>query len=239
MKADGTDGITETDGTVENANSAVSTQEGGQSSIAVAETAKQLETLQKQVELLTRQLQSSKDKAVAKTNQRIDNLEKDLKSVLQDALKNGQSVQDVLGSIEAEEERETKETLRELARAYKEGRSPTSTSRGSDDADGVDVTKVLRELELDETDTRVLAFKAQSFSSEAEAYRQGALLFKQITSKQPSAADMPTGVARTQGQPSNQEKLMQEYERRKENLRGQALINLKMEMRKKGLRSIG
>lgn len=239
MEADGTDGIANTDGTVGEATSSGSNQaDGKQGSIAVAETAKQLEILQKQINDLTRQLQSSKDKAVANTNKRIDSLEKDIKTVLQDALKSGQSVQDVLGNIEAEEERETKETLRELARAYREGRAPNSQSYGNDKQNGVDVTNVLRELELDETDTRVQAFRARSFSSEAEAYREGAKLVKQITSKQPSEADLPANVARTQAIPSNQEKLQQEYDRRKEGLRGQALINLKMEMRKKGLRSV-
>lgn len=240
MKADGTDGITKADGTVGDANSDSSNQGSGeQSSIAVADTAKQLNELQKQVEMLTRQLQSGKDKAVAKTNQRIDSLERDIKSVLRDALNKGQSVEDILGGIEQEEERETKETLRELARAYREGRAPSTPSYGSDGQNGVDVTQVLRELELDESDTRVQAFRARHFSSEAEAYREGAKLFKQITTKQPSEADLPASVARTQAIPSNQDKLMQEYEKRKEGLRGQALINLKMEMRKKGLRSIG
>lgn len=239
MSKDGTDGIANADGTVGEANSTGSNQASGeQGSIAVTETAKQIADLQKKIDDLTRTLQSSKDKAVANTNKRIDGLERDMKAVLREALSKGQSVQDVLGEIEDAEERDTKETLRELARAYREGKPFGGDARGGASTTGVDVTNVLRELELDENDTRVQAFRSKSFASEAEAYREAARLLKSITSKQPSDADMPSVVAGTSKNADAQTRLQQEYEKRKEGLRGQALINLKMEMRKKGLRSV-
>jgi hypothetical protein len=110
-----------------------------------------------------------------------------------------------------------------------------AAAQGSAQASGVDVTNVLRELELDETDTRVQEFRSRSFGSEAEAYREAAKLLKTISTRQPSAADMPSPVGRGATTATKLEQLRQEYDSRSKNLRGQQLINLKMEMRKKGL----
>jgi hypothetical protein len=234
MSLDGTDNA----GTTGTANSDSSNDGGQQSSITVTETAKQIQALRTQVEELTRGLQSSKDKGIAKTNQRIDSLEKDIKSVLKSAAQRGQSVQEVLGEIEADEERESREALLEMARAYKSERTSGANGLGGQQTSGVDVTNVLRELELDESDTRVQEFRARNFSSESEAYKQAALLLKSITTRQPSEADLPSGVAKGAMKPDEVQRLMQEYEQKSKNLRGQALVNLKMEYRKKGLRSI-
>lgn len=230
------DGEVRADGIEGEANSGNSSQGGNpQNSNAVSDTAAQLQALQRQVEDLQRSLQSAKDKGIARTNQRIDGLEKDLKSVLQSAASKGQSVQDVLGQIEADEEREAREALIELTRAFRAGQMPTTVSRGSD-ATGVNVTNVLRELELDESDRRVQEFRSRDFKSEAEAYREGAKLLKTISTKQPSDADMPSEVSRTRGNPDEQQRLMAEYEQGSKNLRGHALINYKMKMRQKGLK---
>lgn len=234
-----TDGKPVEDGTVADANLDSSSSEGGQqSSNAVTETAKQLKALQDRVDALTRSLQSEKDKAVARTNQRIDSLEKDVKTVLQSAMQKGQNIQDVLVQLEEQERQERDQALWEMAQAFRTGKMPTGNAFGSADQGGVDVTSVIRELELDENDVAVKAFRARSFSSETEAYREGAKLLKSITTKQPSAADLPSQVANGSGTPNKQDALMQEYNERAKGLRGQALINLKMEMRKKGLRSI-
>jgi polyhydroxyalkanoate synthesis regulator phasin len=144
----------------------------------------------------------------------------------------------VLGEIEADEERESREALLEMARAYKSERASGANGLGGQQTSGVDVTNVLRELELDESDTRVQNFRARNFSSESEAYREAALLLKSITSKQPSDADLPSGVAKGAMKPDEAQRLMQEYEQKSKTARGQALVNLKMEYRKKGLRSI-
>lgn len=236
---DGTDGKQVLDGTNEDANLEGSNSGNGQqSSNTVTATAKQLKELQDTVNALARSLQSEKDKAVARTNQRIDGLEKDLKEVLRSAAQRGQSVQDVLGEIEAQEEAETRRALFEMAQAFRSGQVPQQVTVGPNTGNGVDVTNVLRELELDEADMRVKEFRSRQFTSEAEAYREGAKLLKTITTKLPSDADMPSSVANGVSSQSKQDALMQEYTSRAKDLRGQALINLKAEMRKKGLRTL-
>lgn len=232
---DGKDSKDLNEGTVSAANAEGSNQEGSTlSSNAVAETAKQIKALQDKIDAMSRAMQSDKDKAVAKTNQRIDRLEGDLKSVLREAMKNGQSVQDILAEVEQTEERETRETLRELALAYRQGSLSNDGGRGSQPSEGAHATKVVSDLELDQTDVRVKAFMSRSFGSEAEAYKEAALLIKSIATKQPSEADIPSNVGGTHG-PNKLEALQQEYNTRSQNLRGNALIALKMEMRKKGL----
>lgn len=233
----GMDGKTVEDGTVEGANLEGSNSEGGQqSSNTGTDSATQLKALQDKVDALARSLQSEKDKGIARTNQRIDKLEGDIKDVLRTAVKSGKSTQDLLNEIEATEEAESRQAMREMALAFKTGKFPAMGGGGSADQNGVDVSSVIRELELDPEDIRVKAFVAKGYSSEAEAYREGAKLIKSIT--KPSDAELPSSVASGRSAPSKNEALMQEYIQKSQGLRGQALINLKMQYRKKGLREI-
>ena len=59
-----------------------------------------------------------------------------------------------------------------------------------------------------------------------------------IVNKTPTDADMPSGVAKGVSFTSRQDALWQEYRERSRNLRGNQLLSLKMEMRKKGLRDL-
>lgn len=231
---DGTDKA----GTVGAANLEGSDGDSQQSSITVTETDKQLKALQRQVDELTRTLQSQKDKGIAKTNQRIDSLEKDVKSVLRTAHQRGQSVQDVLTEMEALEEAESRAALLEMAQAFKSGRIPGTFAQGSAEQTGVDVTNVLRDLELDVEDVRVKEFASRQFASESEAYREAARLVKSISTKRPSGGDQPSFESKGAPTASKEEALRQEYAERSKDLRGQQLMNLKMEMRKKGLRDL-
>lgn len=196
-------------------------------------TVEQFSKIQEQIEALRRQMQSSKDKAVKRTEERLEGLERDVKTVLQTALKQGKrDISDVLAEIEESEEAETRELLRKMALTYKEGgfqRDERGSSTG-----GVDVEGVIQELELDKSDPRVSEFRTRQFASREEAYREAAKLLKLIT-KQPSEADRPSDVAKRQEYATKQEQLMAEYRERAKNLRGRDLIDLKFEMRKKGL----
>lgn len=210
-----------------------SNQEGR--SAAQYVTVEDFQRIQQSLEAVRRQLQSGHDKGVKKLDQRVEGIEQNLKSLLQNASRSGQSVDELLGQLEAEEEREAREATLEIARALREGRFPAAGSGGTGQQTGVDVSAVLTELEMDESDTRVQDFRAKKFTSEAEAYREAAKLLKKIQSTQPDDADTPSPESRTrQGKP-NQAQLMQEYQRRSAPLHGQALLRLKKEMRDKGL----
>ncbi|HEY6020180.1 MAG TPA: hypothetical protein VIY48_09845 [Candidatus Paceibacterota bacterium] len=200
-----------------------------QEHVSVAEFNK----LQNTIESLRRSLQSDKDKGVKKVNERVSALEGDLRTVLQSAMKEGRSIGDVLDAIEQEEERSTRQTLKEMAEAFRTGAFPKSL-HGSEDQAGVDVSSVVDELELDKNDLRVKDFMSKEFATEKEAMREGAKLLKTILKTQPSDADEPSTVARRQPNLSEQERLNAEFQEGAKNLRGQALINFKMKMREKG-----
>lgn len=186
------------------------------------------------LDLIARQAQSDKDRAVKKTNQRLDSLEGDLKQVLRVAAKEGKGIQDVLDEYERQEELEFRETIKGLSQLLR-GEQPAVLPHGSGEAKGVDVSGVLKELELDLNDARVKEFASKKFTSETEAFKEGAKLIKSITSRQPTEADKPSGTSDRAKAAGKQEELMAEYREGAKSLRGTALINFKMQMRKKGL----
>lgn len=190
--------------------------------------------LQSQLETLRRSLQSDKDKGVKKVNARVEALEGDLRTVLQGARKKGQSLEEVLADIEEQEQAEERQLLREMALSFKNG-SFQKGSQGSEQSSEVDVSEVVTKLELDKNDMRVKEFMAREFSSKEEVALEAAKLLKTILRTQPTDADKPGEVANAQKNASQQEKLMQEYQEGSKGLMGQALINYKMAMRKKGL----
>lgn len=190
--------------------------------------------IQKSLDALNRNLQSEKDRAVKKTNERLNGIENGIKEVLQKAAKENLSVTDLLSQVEQQEEVDFRQTIKTLADSLKTG-SLGQSSHGSEQSKGVDISVVLSELELDPEDLRVKDFSTKKFASAEEAYREGAKLVKTITSKQPTDADTPGNVNERQKAASKQEQLMAEYEKGAANLRGQALVNFKMQMRKKGL----
>jgi hypothetical protein len=224
------------DGIAEKANSGNSESETNQkgSSETDAVTKAEFEKLASQIETLRRSLQSEKDKAVKQTNERLTSLEGDVREVLQSAKKQGKSVDELLEDYEQEEELRVRNDLRELTRAFKEGRlSPQAPGKSQDS--GVDVSGVLKELELDSEDIRVKEFSSRKFATEAEAFKEGAKLLKTIVSNQPTDADIPSKVAQRQSSPDAQARLMAEYKEGSKNMRGQQLIQFKKQMRAKGL----
>jgi hypothetical protein len=194
-------------------------------------TVEQFNSLNQGIEALRRSLQSEKDKGIKKVQAEVG----ELREVLQSYAQGGKSIHDILGDLEAQEEREARQATLELAKMFRESRMSGSGSGGTGALQGVDVSAVLTELELDPTDTRVQEFRAKKFANETEAYREGAKLQKQILTKQPSDADKPSPEGRRQASPQGQDALMQEYNERSQKLYGHALLRLKTEMRGKGL----
>jgi len=198
-------------------------------------TVEQFKLIQTALEETRRLLQGDKDRAVKKTNERLDGVEKNLKEVLQLAKRDGKSVEDLLNEVESNDEAEFRKTMKDIAVAFQSGKFPTQASRGSEDSQGVNVSEVLSALELDIEDARVKAFAGRKFESKEQALLEGAKLVKTILSKQPTDADKPGGEQDRTVIASKQERLMNEYREGSKNLYGQQLIQFKMEMRKKGL----
>jgi hypothetical protein len=190
--------------------------------------------LQNQIETLRRSLQSEKDRGVKKVSERLDGLEGDLRTVLQNARQSGKSIEDVIADYDHQEEMEARQAVLELGKAFREGRFSAGQSGGSGSASGVDVQAVVSDLELDANDIRVKAFMAQSFTSQAEANLAAAKLLKSISKNQPSDADQVGQVARQQVQPEKAQQLQKEYDEGSKTLKGMALINFQRTMRRKG-----
>lgn len=207
----------------------------GQPSSAASNVESEIKQLKATVESLTRIIQSDKDRAVKKVGQRLDAVEGSLREVLQSAKKENLSVDDILSNLDAEAAREERELVLEMARAFKAG-GPSSLG-GNQQKSGVDVDAILSDLELNKDDLRVKEFRSRNFQNREEALSSAIALRKSITTKQPSDADTPSDVSKESLQ-SKQAQLQQQYDEGSKNLRGQALINFKMKMRKQGLRSI-
>lgn len=191
-------------------------------------TVEEFNRLNQGIEALRRSMQSEKDKGVKKVAAEVG----ELRQILQGY--SDKSVGDVLADLNRQEEQEARQAMLDFARMMKQGNFPSGNSGGSEPK-GVDVSAVVKELELDESDTRVQAFRAKTFASEAEALREAAKLQKQILTVQPSDADQPSKEGKRTAPATNQAQLQQEYEQRSQKLYGASLLRLKREMRDKGL----
>src|SRR5688572_20935313 len=173
------------EGTQEQASSEGSDNQSNQKGVQAAKyvTVEQFQaTLNQSLEQFRRGLQSDKDRGVKKVAAEVG----ELREILQNYAQGGKSVNDVLNDLEAQEEREARQAILETAKALREGKFPSFGSGGTGQEKGVDVNAIVSELEMDETDTRVQAFRAKQFSSPADAYREGAILLKKIQTNQPT-----------------------------------------------------
>lgn len=196
-------------------------------------TVEQFNQIQQELQKLSRMTQSEKDRGIKAVTERVDALSNDLKAVLQSAQGRGQNISDVLAELDEQEELETRRMMREFLASQKS--AAQSKESGGSGSQLVDVAGIIAEYELDPEDTRVQAFRSKQYTSEAEAYKEAAKLLKSMT-KQPSEADLPSKVAGERQSAPKQEALEQEYKERSKGIRGQELISLQREMRRKGLR---
>lgn len=201
----------------------------GSSGEAQYVTLEQFNKLNQGLESMRRSMQSEKDKGIKQVRAEVG----ELREILQGYA--GKNVSDVLDALNEQEERDARQATLELAKLIREGKLSSGGSGGTEQSKGVDVGAVLKELELDEGDTRVQEFRSRSFASETEALREAAKLQKKILTVQPSAADEPSTEGKRHAPASNQEKLREEYNTRAAKLYGTPLLRLKREMREKGL----
>ena len=197
-------------------------------------TVTEFNKIRQQLESLRRGEQSAADKAVKPVAKRLESIEGDLKALLQSAAKQGKSASEVLADVEKAEEQETRDLMREMARAFKDGKFPVPSVASAQD--GVDIDAVISEFGLDPEDRRTRAFATQSFSSVEQAQIAAAKLVRQIiNTPAPSAADRTAPQGNVARAVANVDKLQREFDDKAKNAKGMALINLKMEYRKKGL----
>jgi hypothetical protein len=206
-------------------------QTGQQRSNEGALTKEEFVQFQNEMRGLVRGLQGEKDRAVKKTNQRMDNLEGDIRTLLQTAARDGKTVNEVLQEIDAQEEAEFRASLREVVQSIRGGQPGQA---GGTASNGVNVQQVVSDLELDPNDVRVKEFMSRSFDTQAEANLAAAKLVKSISKNQPTDADRPGNETARTSSPDKQKQLQAEYEAGAKTLRGVPLMNWKRTMRAKG-----
>ena len=119
------------------------------------------ENIQKTIKRLDDETRSNKDRAVKKTNERLDEFEERFQSTFDRVYslmeQHGISKEAALGVVkQQDEEAETKAYIREIRETLKGGVLPTSTTHGSGVPSGGKVAEVVKEYGLDENDAEVI-----------------------------------------------------------------------------------
>jgi len=186
------------DGTNEAPTSPSSTGNVQQGSENSQHTKADYDSLKARLDKMEREAQGNKDRAVKRTNERLDKFEDELKPLLESAQKYitaGSSINDAIEQVQKDHSRsEADAALREMALAWKSGRLPNSPA-GNGQSEGVDVTEVLNDLGLSLDDPVVkVAFEGRKFTQE-EAELTAAKLLRQKkqlpTPTQAQQASMP------------------------------------------------
>lgn len=171
------------------------------------------ENIQKTIKRLDDETRSNKDRAVKKTNERLDEFEERFQSTFDRVYslmeQHGISKEAALGVVkQQDEEAETKAYIREIRETLKSGVLPTSTTHGSGVPSGGKVAEVVKEYGLDENDAEVIdIYRRYSDPNEQEkaALRLAA---KRANSTTPSLSAAPT----LQGNPTGGRMTPQEVE---------------------------
>ena len=179
------------------------------------------------IEKMLSSIQSGKDRAVDKTRTEVSELRKSLSDV-QNLMKKGLSEDEAFEQLEGRKaDNEFKQAVLELRDALKGGKSLPVQANGAKVEPSV--IEVLNQFNLDANDPDVIAnVLSQSDPDKAE------LAASRLARKRanPPSASAASPVAGTPPPPAN---LMDEYNQKAKSVRGMALIDLKMEYRKKGL----
>lgn len=187
------------DGTTGAPNPADSASAGDQpASNAASITKAEFDALLQKVSQLESLTRSEKDRAVKKTNERLDKLEGDLKPVLERALelaRGGKSTEEALTIANSEQEDAlSRKTLLDMAKAWQEGKLFTPPS-GNGSGQNVNVAEVISKAGLDASDPFVAAqLQGKSFTDEAEAK---AAAFDILAAKRASPDPNPAQSAAT------------------------------------------
>lgn len=201
------------DGTPETPLSDGSQGQVQQGSESVNITKREWDELQKTLKRLDDETRSNKDRAVKKTNEKLEALEEKLSPVFENFAKliqEGKSPNEAYAKVKSEQdEAEDKQALRELAQAVKSG-TLSSLFAGNKQETDVNVDEVIAEYGLDGNSIEVRAAFNRKFGSREEAEVTAARLLK--PKPVPSEATF-TSPPSSPKQPPNVEALNIELER--------------------------
>ena len=121
-----------TDGNQPSASNAQNVQPGSES---VTITKADWDALQTRLQTIEKGTQSDKDRAVKKTNERLEKLEGDVRPLLERALQHtadGKSPEEALRLVQSEQEdNQTRQAMAEFASAWRSGKLPEWLSAGN------------------------------------------------------------------------------------------------------------
>ncbi len=220
-----------------------SSESGQPSSETVNLTKAEFDKLQKRLERLENDDRSAKDRAVTKTNKRIEDLETKVNPLLERAaefIKGGDTPKDALQKAQNEQDDlEEKQLLREFLQGVKSGKLPAVETSGNVETKGVQVADVINEYQLDGNDPEVIAeVISKNFANETEAKLAAAnIALRRLNPNSPSPAASTTLTGST----PQKTDLSSQYNKRLEEMRksgrpnASQIADLKAEFRKKGL----
>lgn len=154
------------------------------------------ETIQKTIKRLDDETRSNKDRAVKKTNERLDEFEERFQSTFDRVYslmeQHGITKEAALNVVkQQDEDAETKAYIREIRETLKGGALPTSTTRGSGVPSGGKVAEVVQEYGLDENSAEVIDIYRR-YSDPNEQEKAVLRLAANKSKTQPSVSAAPT-----------------------------------------------
>jgi len=175
------------------------------------------ENIQKTIKRLDDETRSNKDRAVKKTNERLDEFEERFQSTFDRVYslmeQHGISKEAALGVVkQQDEEAETKAYIREIRETLKSGVLPTSTTPGSGVPSGGKVAEVVKEFGLDENDTEVIDIYRRFNDPSDQEKAVLRLAASRARKENPSVSASPTIQGRPNA-PAGIEQLTKEYQK--------------------------
>lgn len=162
------------------------------------------EALNRRLQAIERGEQAAKDRAVRKTNERLDRLEGDFRSLLERAAQEGRSAKDVLTDIAASEEADARQALMEMAQAFRSGKfSPAGVGIAQSATDAA--AQVFSNVGLDPKDPDVAVAMSEVAGKSPEAIELAAYRLKERKASQPNPKDAQSPAPRG-GAPASQDK---------------------------------
>ena len=175
------------------------------------------ENIQKTIKRLDDETRSNKDRAVKKTNERLDEFEERFQSTFDRVYslmeQHGISKEAALGVVkQQDEEAETKAYIREIRETLKSGALPTSATSGNGVPSGGKVAEVVKEFGLDENDAEVIDVYRRYSNPDEQEKAVLRLAASRARKENPSVSASPTIQGRPNA-PAGIEQLTKEYQK--------------------------
>lgn len=203
------------DGNSESPNSPASTGDVQPSSETVNIPKTEWESIQKTIKRLDDETRSNKDRAVKRTNERLDEFEEKFQSTFDRVYalmqEHGITKESALTVVkQQDEDAETKRMIRELYN--KGGALPTNSTSGNVAASGGKVAEVVKEFGLDENDAEVVDVYRRYSNPDEQEKAVLRLAASRARKDSPSVSASPTIQGRPNA-PAGIEQLTKEYQK--------------------------